>query len=412
MKKVILVITLIMTLSLVFAGVVVIKRDNSKLREGPGSWYPVLTSIPQDSKLETVEYSPEEDDFGQWLKVKYQAYQGFISQTSTKDMPPKKNVFSQMARQSTSVTANKHSVSAGAKGFGQRFSKTFNGNSNFVVQAMNYNINPKEYQRFKKATYKGFSLRRNLKRVKLPKKAGQEYFSDQETGLGLGIASVIAELGLLQDKNLQDYVNYVGLQLVEAFQLTDIEFKFFILNIPNPNAYATPGGVIFITKGMLNICSNEAELAVILAHEITHVAYNHGMKETGERKNHITADDRFGELDSEIDMFSEETQAVEAELENEAFTIYETLNEGRLDQYEKEADEVGMIIAARTGYDAKVMLNMLDKISKYSTKSNNQHYRKDIVSQRKKWAREFISKASFPDNLFLKDERFKSIVKN
>lgn len=410
MKKVMVFIIFSLLISAIFAEAITVKRDNSLLREGPGSWFPVMAFLGKDSQLEKLDYQEDEEDFGQWLKVKYEATEGFISQISTKDLPPKKDIFATMATQTTSTTANRHSVSAGVKGFGQRFSKTFKGDSNFIVDAMNYNVNPKEYKKFKKVTYKDFSLKKNFKKVKLPKKEKEEYFTMAETGLGLGIASAIAGQGLLNNINLQDYVNFVGLQLVEAFELTDIEFKFFILNISNPNAYATPGGIIFITKGMLDLCDNEAELAVVLAHEITHVAYNHGMKEIVERSNHIAAEDRFSELDSEFNAYDAETQAIEEELENDAFEIYETLIEGRLDQYEKEADQVGMIVAARAGYDAKVLLNLLDKIGYHTTKSNNQHYRPDIVTQRKEWASSFISKSSFPDNLFIKKERFNKTV--
>ena len=338
MQKVVILGLFILMFSCLFSESIQVKRDNTQFREGPGSWYSLIATINRDTWLEKVSYQEDEDeDFGQWIKVIYQSREGFISGISTKELPPKRDIFASMAEKTTSTSANRHGVSAGVKGFGERFSKTFKGDSNFLVQAMNYNINPIEYKKFKKATYKVFSLRNNRKKVKLPTTKREEYFSDAERGLGLGIATVIAELGLLQDNNLQDYVNYVGLQLVEAFDLTDIEFKFFILNIPNPNAYATPGGIIFITKGMLNLCSNEAELAVILAHEITHVAYNHGVKESAERRNHILAEDRFNELDREVDAYDDETLALEKELENDAFTIYETLNEGRLDQYEKRS---------------------------------------------------------------------------
>lgn len=411
MKKIIVLTIFILAFTVIFAEYIEIKRDNSQLREGPGSWYSLISTISKGSKLEKVDYQKEDVDSRQWIKVKYQGTEGFISQVSTKELPPKKDIFASMAKQSTSTTANRHGVSAGVKGFGERFSKTFKGDASFVVEAMNYKINPKEYKSFKKTTYKGFSLSKNRKIVQLPTTKREEYFTDAESGLGLGIASVIASQGLLKNKNLQDYVNYVGLQLVESFDLTDIEFKFFILNIPNPNAYATPGGIIFITKGMLDICSNEAELAVILAHEITHVAYNHGMQETNKRRNHIVAGDRFSKLDGEVGAYDEDTQALETELEDDAFNIYETLNEGRLDQYEKEADEVGMIVASRAGYDAKVLLTMLDKIGKYTTKSNNQHYRPDIISQRKEWASSFIRKTSLPDGLFLHAERFKQEVR-
>jgi hypothetical protein len=71
-----------------------------------------------------------------------------------------------------------------------------------------------------------------------------------------------------------------------------------------------------------------------------------------------------------------------------------------------------MIMAARVGYDAKVLLTMLDKIEISTSKYNNQHYRLDILTQRKKWARDFLRKTSLPANLFLKSERFKRYGKN
>lgn len=400
-------ILLLLSISALCATTIEIKRDNTHFREGPGAWYPVIETISKGTEMEQL-LADEEDDYGQWLRVQLSLKEGYISKIATKDLPPKKDIFANMAKQSTSTSSSRHGVSAGVKGFGEKFSKSFKGDASFLEQAMFYQINPKEYKKFKKATYKDFSLRRNLNKIKLPLKEREEFFTEAERGLGLGISTVIAGQGLYPDKKLQDYVNYVGLQLVEAFELTEIEFKFFILSMPNPNAYATPGGVIFITKGMLELCNNEAELAVILAHEIVHVAYNHGMKEIVERRNHIAADNTFAELDREYAMYDEDTAAVEAELEEDAFQIYETLIAGRLDQYEKEADQVGMIVAARAGYDAKVLPIMLERIAKYTVKSNNEHYRPDIINQRKKWALAYLKDAKFPDNLMLQEQRFRS----
>ncbi|MBI9032207.1 M48 family metalloprotease [bacterium] len=409
MKKIIVICIFVLLAVPLMAEMILVKRDNTLLRQGPGAWYEIINTLSTGDQVEKLP--SEDDDYGQWLKVKSKNSEGYISIISTQDLPPKKDIFSSMASQTTSTRANRHSVSAGVKGFADRFSKTFKGNSSFVETALSYNINPKEYKRFKKATYKGFSLRKNLKKVKLPDQAKEEFFTEAESGLGLAIASVIAEEGLSQDRDLQNYINYVGLQLVEAFDLTEINFKFFLLNMPNPNAYATPGGIIFISQGMLKLCENEADLALVLAHEITHVAYNHGMKEIIKRKNHITADDRFSELDREIPKEDQDAKAIEEELENDAFQIYETLIEGRLDKYEEEADQVGMIIAARAGYNPLGLLSLLDKIEKYSVKSNNQHYRPEIISQRKIWASQFLKKNSFPKNLFSQQERFKQLVR-
>ena len=135
------------------------------------------------------------------------------------------------------------------------------------------------------------------------------------------------------------------------------------------------------------------------------------MKDIIKRKNHITADDRFSELDNDIIQADEEDKAIEEELENDAFQIYETLIEGRLDKYEEEADQVGMIIAARAGYNPLRLISLLDKIEKYSLKSNNQHYRQEIISQRKKWATHFLNKTTFPKNLLTHQERFKQYIR-
>ncbi len=409
MKKIIILALFVILAGSLLSETIIVKRDNSLLRQGPGAWYQIIETLSTGDQVEKLP--SEDDDYGQWLKVKFKNSEGYISIIYTQDLPPKKDIFSSMATQTTSTKANRHSVSAGVKGFADRFSKTFKGNSNFVEIALSYNINPKDYKKFKKTTYKNFSLRKNLKKVKLPNKAKEEFFTQAESGLGLAIASVIAEEGLLQDINLQNYINYLGLQLVEAFNLTEINFKFFILDMPNPNAYATPGGIIFISQGMLKLCENEADLSLILAHEITHVAYNHGMKEIIKRKNHITADDRFSELDSEITQTNLKSKAIEEELENDAFQIYETLIQGRLDKYEEEADQVGMIIAARAGYNPLRLISLLDKIEKYSLKSNNQHYRQEIISQRKKWASQFLNKNSFPKNLLTHQERFKQYIR-
>jgi len=90
---------------------------------------------------------------------------------------------------------------------------------------------------------------------------------------------VIAQYGIYQDKPLQLYVDKIGQKLVS--QLSDKEFKkyfFKVVDSSEINAFALPGGYIYVTRGILSLLNSEAELAGVLGHEIGHVIFHHGAK--------------------------------------------------------------------------------------------------------------------------------------
>lgn len=406
MKRLYFFILLMVVCTYAFAEQLTIQRERSVLREGPGSWHKVLTELKIGTSVITVENDIDDIDSDQWIKVKAGNLVGYISESSTKKLPPRTNTFAVMAKQKTDLTSSKHGVSAGVKGFGGQFSKTFKGDVSFVELATSYQLDAKQYKQFKKATYKGMNIKKTKNAVRLPKQIPSEYFSFSEEGFGLGVASAIATLGLYKDNELHNYINYLGTQVTEASNASDIEFKFFILNIEVPNAYACPGGYIFVTKGMINQCQNEAEIVVVLAHEITHVLYSHGMKELEKRKNRIIADQAFDDMDEEIPNQDEEIAATEKELEEEIFSMYETIIQGRLDAYEKEADEIGMLLSARAGYNPIVLSSLLNRIYRLPLDSNNQHYRKESIKQRIIDVDKFIAKNKFPGKLINNNDRF------
>ena len=81
--------------------------------------------------------------------------------------------------------------------------------------------------------------------------------------------------GVWQNDAWTKYVNLVGRSLVPKCDRPDIKYRFAILNSKEVNAFSCPGGYIFITKGLLKRCKNEAELACVSAHEIVHTAKRH-----------------------------------------------------------------------------------------------------------------------------------------
>jgi|GEM_PF-396269 len=107
-------------------------------------------------------------------------------------------------------------------------------------------------------------------------------FISEETELSLGREadpSIIQQYGLYQDKKLQLYVNEIGQKLVS--HLSDRVFhKYFfrVVNSSEINAFALPGGYVYVTTGLLTTLNSEAELAGVLGHEIGHVVFHHGAK--------------------------------------------------------------------------------------------------------------------------------------
>ncbi|MBC7544035.1 MAG: M48 family metalloprotease [Candidatus Sericytochromatia bacterium] len=102
---------------------------------------------------------------------------------------------------------------------------------------------------------------------------------EQELALGTqGDAEVTAQIGLYNDPAVAEYVNRLGQALAAKSDQPSLKWHFKVLNSPEINAFAMPGGFIYINRGLLPYLQNEAQLAVILGHEIAHVTARHSAK--------------------------------------------------------------------------------------------------------------------------------------
>lgn len=84
--------------------------------------------------------------------------------------------------------------------------------------------------------------------------------------------------GAYDDPSLQSYVTQIGGAVAEKSELSDKPFQFTVLNSPIPNAFALPGGFVYVTRGLLVLMNSEAELAGVLGHEVGHVTARHSAK--------------------------------------------------------------------------------------------------------------------------------------
>jgi len=159
----------------------------------------------------------------------------------------------------------------------------------------------------------------------------------------------------VSDQELQYYVNQVGAYLVQFAGRDEIDFHFLIIQSAEINAYALPGGYIFVTSAAVAAMRNEAELAGVLAHEIAHVREKHIVKALDIRG--VSAGAALGQLTSGgNDAFRVAlTQASQA-----ALAIL--TDDGLQQEDEFDADELAFYILVQGGYDSQAYLNFLARI--------------------------------------------------
>jgi predicted Zn-dependent protease len=108
----------------------------------------------------------------------------------------------------------------------------------------------------------------------------------QEVELGAQQAQQVnAQLPMLQDATINAYVNSLGNQLARTTSRADLDWHFAVVNTDVINAFALPGGYIYVNRGVLEQASNESEVASVLAHEIEHVVRRHSVKQMEQVNN-------------------------------------------------------------------------------------------------------------------------------
>ncbi|MBA3024478.1 MAG: M48 family metalloprotease [Gammaproteobacteria bacterium] len=189
-----------------------------------------------------------------------------------------------------------------------------------------------------------FDLEKAVKTVQKIKKANEDVSEPQEIELGGGIASnLLGAAPLLDNPEVQRYVNRIGRWIALQTERPDIPWTFGVLDDPDINAFAAPGGYVFITKGLLARMNNEAELAGVLAHEISHVL----------RKHHLMALKKGArsELFSDLANDAIKTHGGDPRLTKLVSAGTEIYARGLDKQDEFESDRMGVVLAARAGYD-------------------------------------------------------------
>ena len=182
-----------------------------------------------------------------------------------------------------------------------------------------------------------------------------KYSVQDDIKLGRQAAQEVEQqMPLMRDEQVRSYVESVGRRLVNAipsqFQHPEFQYYFKVVNARDINAFALPGGPMYVNRGMIEAAKTEGEMAGVMAHEISHVALRHGTAQA-------TKGQKYGTLAAIAGIAGTIAtgNAGVGQLAQAPFAVY-VLKFSR--EYETEADVLGSQIMARAGYDPRDLANM------------------------------------------------------
>ena len=182
---------------------------------------------------------------------------------------------------------------------------------------------------------------------------------EKEVALGAqSHPSVIAQMGLYDDKKLQAAFSEKGQAMAKISDREGINYQFFVVDSPVVNAFAVPGGYVYFTRGIMAHFNNEAEFAGVLGHEIGHIAARHSARQ---QTSQILGQGALlaGMVVSETvrSMADQATQSLQL-----LFLSYSRA-------HETEADEIGVKYSSKIGYDAHQMADFFGTLKRISEKA-------------------------------------------
>src|SRR5262245_60434487 len=203
--------------------------------------------------------------------------------------------------------------------------------------------------------------------IKPPK---NKYTPEQDVKLGReAAAEVRQQYPIIQDKRIQDYLTMLGDRLVAAapadLKKPVYEYSFTPVNLKEINAFALPGGPMFVHRGMFDAAASEGEVVGVMAHELSHVLLRHGTANATKAQNPWL---QIGQIAGQVGGAVLGGAAGGAIAQGSQFGLGTLLLRYSRD-YEKQADLLGSQIMARAGYDPRQLAHMFQTIEKEAASS-------------------------------------------
>jgi Zn-dependent protease with chaperone function len=203
-------------------------------------------------------------------------------------------------------------------------------------------------------------------RISMPK---NKYKVQDDVRIGReAAAQVEQQMPILNDAETTRYVQDVGRRLVNAipsqFQQPGFQYNFSVVNARDINAFALPGGPMYVNRGMIEAARTEGEMAGVMAHELAHVALRHGTAQATKQSNPLNQILGIGAVLGGAVLGGQQGAAIGQTLYSGYILKYSR-------EYETQADILGAQIMASAGYDPRDLANMFRTIEQQSGGSRN-----------------------------------------
>ncbi len=183
----------------------------------------------------------------------------------------------------------------------------------------------------------------------------------EEEALSREIFKKVAELyPIVNDRRITEYVNRIGYKVVNELPSGSFDYEFYVIQSSDYNAFAIPGGKIFIHSGLVEAMDDESELVGILGHEVAHVVCRH-ISQRIDRGPKITMLSLAGVIAGALLAANGEGDVGQA-LTVGSMAAGQTLELSYSREDEMQADQLGLKYLKKAGYDAEGLLNILKKI--------------------------------------------------
>ncbi len=228
------------------------------------------------------------------------------------------------------------------------------------------------------------------------------YEEEQSIGQAIALQVVVRYGGVSEQGDLTRYVNLVGRAVALTCDRPDIAYHFAVLNHDSINAFAAPAGYVFVTRGLLSQIRNEAELAAVLGHEISHVSQKHILAVI-QRSKQVA-----GVAEAGLAYANQNPEAFKGLIDA---AVKKLLDEGLDQDKETQADALGDVFAARVGYDPTAYLALLNRLR--ALKGDDKAFFKTHpnFSARIKAVQQVIESEGLKPNGMLVSERFARLGK-
>lgn len=250
-------------------------------------------------------------------------------------------------------------------------------------------------------------LSKAKKGLELVSGATHQISEEEEYYIGRAVAAnILSQYPLWKNNDLTRYLNLIGKALVLKSERPEIfgGYHFGLLDSNEANAFSAPGGIIFLTRGIVIMAENEDELAAILAHEIQHVVAKDPLKAIKSQRmkalGTFAAGEAIGSSNQVFSIFQDSVLDITGTL----------LQKGYSRGQEKNADLQALDLLLATGYEPRALLSMLQKVKAVEKKKVKAFSAHPSAAKRIAYVEDNLKLAVNKDDNGARMARFKLIV--